>query len=145
MLIHHCLTNKTQNFVSEGDIVLVQDDQLKRGQWKIGIIESLIVGKDGQVRGVNLRVSGKGKPQFCSRPVQKVYPLEISAFRERDGQRKDKEKDVDPGMRRDSTEGNEDGEKVGMEIENERESRYHPKRAAAKDAQWKTKLMLDHA
>ena len=124
--------------------VLVQDDQLKRGQWKIGIIESLIVGKDGQVRGVNLRVSGKGKPQFCSKPVQKVYPLEY-LFRGRETDREDMEKDVDPGMIRDSTEGNEDGKKVGMEIENERESRYHPKRAAAKDAQWKTKLMLDHA
>ena len=65
----YCLTNKTQNFVSEGDIVLVKDDHLKRGQWKIGMIESLTVGKDGQVREVNLRISGKGKPQSCSRPV----------------------------------------------------------------------------
>ena len=38
---------------------------------KIGIIEGLIVGKDGHVRGVNLRVSALGKPQFCFKPVQR--------------------------------------------------------------------------
>ena len=142
---HHRLINKTSNFISEGDLVLVQDEQLKRGQWKVGIIESLIVGKDGQVRGVNLRVSGKGKPQFCSRPVQKVYPLEISSSKRKDGQRTVERKDVDAEMRQESTEGNGSGETCGMESENERKSECRPKRAAAKDAQWKTKLMLDHA
>ena len=77
--------------------------------------------------------------------MQKVYPLEISAFREKDERRKVTRGDVGPGMRRDSTEGNENGKKVGTEIENVRESEYHPKRAAAGDVQWKTKLMLDHA
>ena len=98
-------------------------------------MKSLFVGKDDQVRGVNLRISGEGKPPFCSRPVPKVlYPLEIPASRMKDGQREAKKKDMQSGMRRDSTEGNEDYEKVGTEIGNERESRYHPKRAAAKDA-----------
>ena len=132
---HHCLTNKGSNVISEGDVVLVQDDQLKRGQWRIGIIEGLIVGKDGHVRGVNLRVSSTGKPQFCSRPVQKVYPLEISLVRENDGQ----------GMEKAGMEGNVNSEKVEEEKENGKGKEYRPKRAAASDAQWKTKLMLDHA
>ena len=142
---HHCLKDKANNFISEGDVVLVQDDQLNRGQWKIGIIEGLIVGKDGHVRGVNLRVSGTGKPQFCSRPVQKVYPLEISSVRENDGQGKVKRSDVEVGMRKDGTERNENSEKVEEEKENVKGKDYRPKRAAASDAQWKTKLMLDHA
>ncbi len=140
------MKNNAQNSISAGDLVLVHDDQLKRGQWKKGVIQSLVVGKDGQVRGVNLRIGGKGKPQFCSRPIQKVYPLEISCFRENDERDRSVEsRDVNAGVRRESTEGNENGENVGMEFENLKESEHRPKRAAARDAQWKTRLMLDHS
>ena len=33
--------------ISKGDLVLIQEDNVKRGQWKIGVIEDLITGKDG--------------------------------------------------------------------------------------------------
>ena len=41
--------------ILKGDVVLVQDDDLKRGMWKMAIVEDLIVGKDGVVRGAKLR------------------------------------------------------------------------------------------
>ena len=126
------MKNNIPNSISE-DIVLVQDNQLKRRQWKI--IEGLIVGKDGHVRGVSLRVSSTGKLQFFSRPVQKVYPLEISLVRENDGQGTDKRSDVEEGIGKDSKEGNENGEKVEGKKENAKGKVYKPKRAAASDAE----------
>ena len=77
----------------------MQDDQLKREQWKLGIIEGLILGTDGHFRGVNLRVSSTGKAQFCSRPAKNIYPLEISLVRENDGQGTVKRSYVEVGMR----------------------------------------------
>ena len=38
----------------------------------------MITGKDGEVRGVSIQVMSKGKPFILNRPIQKVYPLEIS-------------------------------------------------------------------
>ena len=56
-----------------------------------------------------------------------------------------KRSDVEAGMRKDGTEQNENSEKVEEEKETVKGKDYHPKCAAASDAQWKTKLMLDHA
>ena len=39
------------NLVAKGDIVLLENDNTKRIQWKMGMVEQLITGKDGQVRG----------------------------------------------------------------------------------------------
>lgn len=41
--------------ISVGDRVLIKGDEKNRGQWSIAIVESLIVGKDGIVRGARLR------------------------------------------------------------------------------------------
>ena len=41
------------------------------------MVESLIKGKDGEVRGATVRLIVKGKPKLLNRPVQKLYPLEI--------------------------------------------------------------------
>ena len=37
------------------------------------------MGKDEQVRGANVRVITKRKIVCLSRPVQKLYPIEVSA------------------------------------------------------------------
>ena len=59
------------------DMVVVYEEEKKRGEWKIGVVESLVKGKDSIVRGAKVRVVSKGKPTHLSRPVQKLYPLEI--------------------------------------------------------------------
>ena len=41
-----------------GDVVLIHDENAKRGMWKTGIIEATIVGKDGQIRGAKMRKMG---------------------------------------------------------------------------------------
>jgi hypothetical protein len=47
----------------------------KRRKWKIGIAERFIIGKDGTVRGTEVRV---GAERTLERAVQHLYPLELS-------------------------------------------------------------------
>ena len=65
--------------VCAGDIVIVHDKDHPRGFWKLGKVESLITGHDGLSRGVVVRsLTRKGKPNKLRRPVQLLYPLELS-------------------------------------------------------------------
>jgi hypothetical protein len=43
---HRSKREKRDSNVKKGDVVLVFDENLKRGFWKLGRIESLIVGRD---------------------------------------------------------------------------------------------------
>ena len=64
--------------ISVGDIVVIHDEQLPRGLWKLGKVESLMKGHDGQVRGVTLKTTSKdGQRISLNRPVQRLYPLEV--------------------------------------------------------------------
>ena len=65
--------------VSVGDVVIVYEENVKWGFWKIGKVEEVIRGRDGVVRGAKVRVITKGKPVVINRPVQKLYPLEVKA------------------------------------------------------------------
>ena len=105
-----------------GDVVLVKEDNIKRNCWKMGKVEELVVGKDGVVRGAKVKVFSKGKPVYLSRPVQKLYPVEVGRGC----------KVLD-----DSKAGKNDGAEVPTGV------RRTPKRAAAIDSDWKTRAMLD--
>ena len=62
----------------EGDVVCILDDKVPRGQWKLGKNESLLTGKDMQVRGATVRiVTPTGKSSCINRPVNKLCPLEV--------------------------------------------------------------------
>ena len=50
---------------------------MKRELREMAVVESLIVGKDKEVRGANVRVITTGKAVHLSRPVQKLFPIEI--------------------------------------------------------------------
>ena len=65
--------------VSVGDVVIVYEENLKWGFWKIGKVEEVIWVRDGAVQGAKVRVITKGKPGVINRPVQKLYPLEVKA------------------------------------------------------------------
>lgn len=58
---------------------MVQENNVKRGLWKLGQIEELPVGKGNYVRVARLRVITKGKPVYLNRPIQKLYPLELNS------------------------------------------------------------------
>jgi hypothetical protein len=58
--------------VKVGDIVLVHDET-PRIYWPLGRIEELTTGRDGHTRAVRVRT----RRGILSRPVAKLYPLEI--------------------------------------------------------------------
>ena len=127
----HRLRPAERNIITEGEIVIVRDENNpKRNAWKVAIVEKLIQGKDGEIRGAQVRrVSAKGKPETLIRPVQKLYPLEISCSDVRD-ESKNREK-----SREEMVDVNE--------VASERDITARPSRAAALDARWKSQLMLD--
>ena len=83
---HHRRTGKDEKSdeAKVGDVVLVQQDGVKRGLWKLGRIEERIVSKDGCVRGCKVRVMTKGKPVHLNRPLQKLFPLELRGAHNQD-------------------------------------------------------------
>eukprot|EP00795_Rhopilema_esculentum_P008006 gene8006-13915_t len=71
----HNMKKKTKNqVVKEGEIVIIKNDERKRGRWDLGIIVKLIKGRDGVVQAAKLR-AGKS---YLERPIQHLYPLELS-------------------------------------------------------------------
>ena len=104
-----------------GDVVTVFEEEVKRNKWKLVVIKELIKGKDGVVRGAKVRVLTNGIPFHVSRPVQKLYPLEIKSKHQQQAIERA------PAHERDAN----------------APAREVPKRSAALDAGWKTKVMLD--
>ena len=65
--------------VKPGDVVLVHNQDHPRGFWKVAQVEKLITGRDGLVRGAALRLPSKnGQLTTLQRPIQLLYPLEIT-------------------------------------------------------------------
>jgi len=56
-----------------GELVLVSEDNVKRGRWPTGMIEEVIAGRDGAVRAVQVRIRGKS----TRRPIQRIHRFEI--------------------------------------------------------------------
>ena len=72
-----------------GDIVIIFDDKLPRGLWRLGKVEELITGADNMVRGARVRVHiGASKTSVMQRSVLKLYPLEVRAEARDQGTRK---------------------------------------------------------
>lgn len=71
---HHCKRSGKVDFLKIGDVVLIRSDERNRGKWPLGVVEELFEGRDGTVRAVKLR-AGK---TFLERPIQHLYPLELS-------------------------------------------------------------------
>ena len=62
--------------LKEGDVILIKGERRKR-QMEVGVVERLIQGRDGVIRGAQLR-AGKTHPE---RLLQLLYPLELACDR----------------------------------------------------------------
>lgn len=125
---------KSDNPIAVGDVVLVHDENSPRGFWKIARVERLITGKDGAVRGAVLKVASKsGTATTLQRPLQRLYPLEISS---RDPQALEQSPD-------------EETQSVDIPLSQEQPNLPRPRREAAvrgrrRVEQWCTDL-VDHS
>ena len=104
-----------------GEVVLVHQENISRSSWKVGVIEKVIKGRDGKVRGACVRLIARGKPVYIDRPVQKLYPLEVRAE-----------------MLKPDTSWT-----LVDRVASVASDRLRVKRAAAFDSCWKTRVMLD--
>ena len=70
-----------------GDIVLMSEDNVKRGNWPLAVVEEIHKGKDGLIRTVTIRTkSGRRR-----RSVQKLYLLEEAHSGEKDKKNDDEQ------------------------------------------------------
>ena len=79
-LREHCQSSKPPGVdahpIRKGDLVTVYD---ARGLWRLGIVQDLNKSSDGEVRGAFVCVISKtGRPILLRRPIQHLYPLEVS-------------------------------------------------------------------
>ena len=58
-------------------MVIIKDDDRNRNNWKLGIVEDVIAGRDGIVRVAKLR-TGKAT---LERAIQQLYPFELTCDR----------------------------------------------------------------
>ena len=73
----------SQSPISAGNVVVVHDESLPRGFWKLAKVESVITGQDGKVRGATIRLPTKNRqPTLLRRPLQLLYPLEVHSQEE---------------------------------------------------------------
>lgn len=62
-----------------GDVVIIHDENLPRGLWKLGKIVRLLTGVDGNVRGAVVRTNSRNRNSITlNRPVQRLFPLEFN-------------------------------------------------------------------
>jgi hypothetical protein len=59
---HGQLTGK-ESEINVGDVMLLQGEEKNRGLCKMGVVEKLIAGKDGVVRGAILK-TGNGRKEY---------------------------------------------------------------------------------
>ena len=64
-----------------GELVLIHEDTQKRVMWPVGIVDELIVGKDGRTRAVWLKVARLDR---INPPVQRLFPIEVQSGVDRD-------------------------------------------------------------
>jgi len=72
----HCLKHKgDSNLPAKEDVVIIKSNENNRAQWKLGIVEDLVTGRDGVVRGAKVRTP-KSVTEW---PVQFLSPLELTS------------------------------------------------------------------
>ena len=59
--------------VRVGDVVQIQDDVFPRSRWFLGVIDDVIVGRDGRTCAARV----KSRRGVTMRPIAKLYPLKL--------------------------------------------------------------------
>jgi hypothetical protein len=72
LLIHSSKNQREVCKIKVGNVVLIESDGIKRLSWPIGLVVSLIPGRDGRSRVAKVKV-GSG---FLIRPIQRLHLLE---------------------------------------------------------------------
>ena len=64
--------------IKVGDVVIVKDEHLPRGHWKLGVVQEVLTGRDGLTIAAVIKVAASDQRySILRRPIQLLYPLEI--------------------------------------------------------------------
>ena len=77
---HRLKYRNSKNPLSVGDVMILMSEERNRNYWPLGIIEKLIVERDGVVRAAKVRT----RKTVLERDIQHLYPLELSGDRSND-------------------------------------------------------------
>ena len=58
----------------KGEVVLIKEDKIPRGMWKLGKFEKLNRGEDGNVRAVTIYLSNG---HYVQRAINQLYLIEV--------------------------------------------------------------------
>ena len=74
----HKLNHNSKNFkVAVGDVVLIKAEEKNQNKWPMGVVQQIYPGRDGVVRAVEVGTATGP----LERPIQYLYPLELSCDR----------------------------------------------------------------
>ena len=65
--------------IKVGDVVCVYKDKAPRQLWSMGVVKSLITGRDGYHRGAVVRVRSGDRVVEMTRPLNRLYPVEVES------------------------------------------------------------------
>ena len=74
-MYHHNQKNQIDNTPQVVQVVIIKDEKLPRHMWKLGRIERLISGNDGNVHTADICLPGN---RHMQRSVNILYPLELN-------------------------------------------------------------------
>ena len=73
---HNCQLKNSQPNVNVGDVVCIHKDRTPRLFWNMGVVKSLITGRDGFHRGAVVRTRSGDRVIEVTRPLKMLYPVE---------------------------------------------------------------------
>ena len=73
---HNCQLKNRQPTVNVGDVVCIHKDGTPRLLWNMGVVKSLITGRDGVHRGAVVRTRSGDRVIEVTRPLKRLYPVE---------------------------------------------------------------------
>ncbi len=93
---HQGTSGQIKETIRAGDVVLIHNES-SRMQWKMAIVESLIRSADGIARSATVRIG----TSISSRPITKLYPLEVNEKEDVDSSQQDLMTVMEPTIAKD--------------------------------------------
>lgn len=124
---YHKASGNNAQYIRQGDVVIVHDNT-PRTTWKMAVVTDLITGKDGLVRSAAIRTANGS----TTRPITKLYPLELNQPEQDIGVEKNPTIDLATDTRDDDTDVSTD--------QQHRPQRASARKAADRMKEWMTSL-----